>query len=320
MAVYTQVSREQLIEFLKDYDLGALISHEGIQQGVENTNYVVYTDAGRFILTLFEKRTKREDLPFFFAFTDHLTKKGIKCPQGIPAKDGQVIRQLAERPAVLISFLDGKELPAHMISPDYCRQLGVAVAFLHKSAEDFPLKRENSMSIPAWQALMAKTRDKADGVQAGLRDYLETELGYIAHSLPQLVQTLPRAVVHADIFPDNVFFKTEEVYGFLDFYFSCTDFLTYDLALVINAWCFDAQNKFVPERFKALIEGYEAIRPLSEDEKETLSLLCRAAALRITMTRLHDWVFHDPANFVKPKNPLEYVEKLKFHQNERIGS
>lgn len=319
MAVYTRITRAQLLDFLEDYDCGTLESFEGIQRGVENTNYHVYTDKGHYILTLFENRVNAADLPFFFSFMDHLGSKGIRCPHALKNNEGEIIGLMEDRVAALISFLDGRDIEPADIRADHCAQVGDLVACLHEAAVDFTGQRANTMGLSAWKALADKTRARADEVMPGLAKMIDEELVYIEKNWPDEAD-LPRRVVHADIFPDNVFFRDGNLYGLIDFYFSCTDFLVYDLALAINAWCFDTARQFKSARFSALIDSYQAVRELGAAEKDSLNLMCRAAALRILMTRLHDWLFHDPESFVKPHDPKDYIERLKFHRHEDIGS
>ncbi len=318
MAVYTKIDRAQLEEFLASYDLGALSSFEGIQQGVENTNYHVFTDKGRYVLTLFEKRVKAEDLPFFLSFGAHLAAKGISCPRALSDKRGQTLRQLAERPCAVINFLEGRTVCEADIKTAHCKALGAVTARLHNAAADFPGVRENALSLSGWKTLAAKTVARADGVSPGLARLIEDELSFLGACWPAL--SLPRAVVHADIFPDNVFFDdADNVSGVIDFYFSCNDFLAYDLSIVVNAWCFNPAHEFERARYDALMSEYESVRALSMAEKESFNLLCRGSSLRFLLTRLHDWIFHDPASFVRPKDPLEYLAKLEFHRSEALA-
>jgi homoserine kinase type II len=315
MAVYTKVSEEELRDFLEGYDLGQLASFEGIEEGVENTNYHLFTTKGRYILTLFEKRVNPSDLPFFFAFTDHLTDAGIKCPGALPDKNGKNIGELCSRPAAVISFLEGEGLEIADITADHCRQLGREAGRMHEAAAGFNMSRKNSVGLPMWKELAKKAAGRADEVEKGLADLISGELEYLENNWPS---GLPEAAVHADIFPDNVFFKDGKISGFIDFYFTATEYLAYDLALVINAWCFDTGNSFVRERFEALMNSYEAVRSLNDKEIKNLSVLCRGAAMRILITRLHDWLYHPPDAIAKPKDPREYIEKLLFHQNDGL--
>lgn len=314
MAVFTSVNENELRAFLKNYDLGELQSYEGIEQGVSNTNYHVFTDKGRYILTLFEERTSADDLPFFFAFKEHLAKYDIACPLpvGIKNKDGKIVGTLCSRPAAFNSFLEGTSVEEDDIAERHCKELGQVIARMHLAAQSFSFTRENDLDIKGWKDLLAKTMHQANLVEKGLSWFIAEELDFLEKNWPE---ALPRAVVHTDLFPDNVFFKEEKVSGIIDFYFSCNELLAYDLALVVNAWCFDTGWDFQPERFDALLEGYQKERPLEQAEKDALSVLCRGAAVRILMTRLHDWLFHNPEDFVKPKDPQEYIVKLRFHQN-----
>jgi homoserine kinase type II len=314
MAVFTLISRAQLLDFLEDYDLGTLESFTGIPQGVENTNYRVYTDRGLYILTLFEKRVNPADLPFFLSFMEHLSRKGINCPRALPDKEGRVISTLADRPAAFFSFLEGKQIEAADITPAHCGQLGAFMGRLHSASRSFEKKRENTMGLPAWKDLAVKIGEAADAVEPGLALLINEELTYLDKHWTQV--KLPEAAVHADIFPDNVFFKDGQLHGLIDFYFSCTAYLVYDLALVINAWCFDTKNLFRPERYHALMEGYESLRSLTKEETEKMPLMVRAAAVRILMTRLHDLISHDPEKLVTPKDPREYSAKLRFYHQE----
>lgn len=316
MAVYTPITKEQLQDFIGHYDAGSLKNFEGITQGVENTNYKIETEQDRFILTLFEKRVNPDDLPFFFAFTDHLAAHGIVCPEGVRGRDGELIRTLAGKPAALITFLDGKDVSADRITPGHCRSVGQCLARMHDAALSFKQSRANTLGLAGWKALAERTAGQADHVEPGLARLISEELEFLERNWPE---QLPRAVIHADLFPDNVLFSGEDVSGVIDFYFSCSDFLAYDLALVINAWCFDGHNRLDGERWDALRQAYQAARPLQTVEAESLSVLCRGAALRILLTRLYDWINHPAGALVRPKDPKEYSAKLRWHQHEKIG-
>lgn len=319
MAVYTKIERAQLLDFLEDYDIGTLESFAGISQGVSNTNYHVYTDHGHFILTICEApRTDPGGLPFYFSFMQHLVARGIPCPDPVPDNDGNLYGMLAGKSAAFMTFLEGAHVADKDLSPPHCYEAGRLVAAMHLAGGDFPLVRVNSMGMAAWKTLAAKMAGRGDEIEAGLDKLIAEELAFLEKNWPG-EKDMPRGAVHADIFPDNVLFERGEITGVLDFFFSCTDFLMYDLALVINAWCFDAAHDFVPERFAALMKGYGELRMPSAREKECLSLMCRAAALRILATRTHDWLFRNPAALVQPKDPREYSAKLRFHRNEKIG-
>ena len=317
MAVYTKIERAQLVDFLDDYGIGTLESFAGIQQGVSNTNYHVYTERGHYILTLFEEhRTDPAGLPFFFSFSQHMAARSIPCPEPVADNEGKLSGRLAGKAAAFMTFLEGQHVKETDLTPAHCRAAGQLAAAMHMAAQGFTPQRANGMGMAAWKSLTAKVAGRCEAIEAGLEELIAEELSFFEKNWPG---DLPRGAVHADIFPDNVLFEGAAITGILDFYFSCTDFFVYDLALVINAWCFDERNEFVPERFAALMGGYGELRALTGTEKENLSLMCRAAALRILATRTHDWVFHDPQAFVQPKSPREYSKKLRFHQNEKIG-
>ncbi len=309
MAVYTQLTKEQIEAFLSAYDCGALVGFEGILQGVENTNYKIETTRDRFILTVFEKRTSESDLPFFFDYMNHLHSRLVHCPLVMKRKDEKFIGRIAGKPASLISFLEGNNINAADITPQMCFEAGEFLARMHMAARDFKKNRVNSMSLSAWEKIYQKIRDAN-----GPSELIEAEL---AQARVTLSLDLPKAVVHADLFPDNVFALNGRVDGAIDFYFACTDFLIYDLAITVNAWCFEAGD-INKERFDRMLEGYQSLRALSADEKDAFQAMARAAALRIYMTRSHDWLFQDSDALVKPKDPQEYRNILEFHRREKI--
>ncbi|HEX4768202.1 MAG TPA: homoserine kinase [Lichenihabitans sp.] len=309
MAVYTAVTAPDLEDFLGGYDLGALLSLKGIAEGVENSNYLLVTERGHFILTLYEKRVAETDLPFFLGLMEHLAARGINCPQPVRSRAGQALGRLAGRPAVIVTFLDGVWIAAPGVG--HCRQLGRALAELHLAGADFTMRRPNALSIEAWPRLFATAGSHADDVAPGLVAATETELAFLHERWPE---TLPQGVIHADLFVDNVFFLGDRLSGLIDFYFACTDALSYDLAICLNAWCFDAEDRYEIAKGAAMIEAYRAVRPLDAAEVDALPVLSRGAALRFMLTRLVDWLDVPPGALVKPKDPLEYLRKLRFHQ------
>ncbi len=309
MAVYTAIDEDSLDDFLSAYDVGQAVSVKGIAEGVENSNYLLITEEGRFILTLYEKRVDPEDLPFFLGFMDHLATKGVHCPTPIHGRDGLALRELCGRPAALISFLDG--VWPTRIQPFHCAGLGKALATMHLAGADFGLKRANALSIAGWRPLFERCKADADDVHPGLAAELETELATIETSWPR---GLPSGVIHADLFPDNVFFQRETLTGLIDFYFACNDLLSYDIAICLNAWCFEVDGAFNITKARHMLAAYRQVRPLSDGELEALPLLARGSALRFLLTRLYDWQHQVEGALVKPKDPLEYLEKLRFHQ------
>ena len=309
MAVYTDVSAEDLADFLADYALGELLSYKGIAEGVENSNFLVHTTRGYFILTLYEKRVAPEDLPFFLALMEHLASRGITCPQPVKNQKGDMLGFVAGRPAALVTFLDGMWI--RRPAANHCAALGEALARLHLAGADFPLRRRNALSADGWRPLYVASAAGADTVQPGLRDAIEKELTLLEGAWPS---GLPEGVIHADLFPENVFFLGDKLSGLIDFYFACTDTLAYDVAICLNAWCFEPDHSYNVTKGRALLQGYVGARPLSVEERVALPLLARGAALRFLLTRLVDWLNVPPGALVRPKDPLEYFRKLRFHQ------
>jgi homoserine kinase type II len=309
MAVYTDVPDDELRAFLADYALGEAVSCKGIAEGVENSNFLLRTERGTYILTLYEKRVHPADLPFFLALLDHLAGKGVACPTPIHARDGNALRQLCGRPAAIVSFLDGmwpRRIEAH-----HCAAIGGALAQLHAAAADFGLRRSNALSLDGWRKVYESCRGRADEVAPGLAQELGEELDALDRLWPK---TLPNGVIHADLFPDNVFFRGSEVSGLIDFYFACNDFLAYDIAICLNAWCFEGDGSFNVTKAKLLLRGYRSARELTRDEITSLPILARGSALRFLLTRLYDRLNRPPGALVKPKDPLEYRQKLRFHR------
>ena len=315
MAVYTQVSDEALAAFLTEYDLGAPLSFKGIAEGVENSNYYLETEKGRYILTLFEKRMNAEELPYFVALKQHLAAKGYPCPSPIAARDGTALRTLEGRPALVVSFLEG--LSPRKPNVTQCRELGAGMARMHLALADFTMERENSLGPAAWPRLWTGREADADALLPGLAEDIAGDLAAIAEAKPQSLG-LPRGTIHADLFPDNAFFLGDAFSGAIDFYFACTDALAYDLAICLNAWAFeDGGRDSIDYNFSkgaALIAGYESVRPLEAAERDALPILARGAALRFFLTRLVDWSSTPEGALVKPKNPLEYAGRLAFHR------
>src|SRR6476646_2265742 len=309
MAVYTDVSAEDLGRFLADYDLGELLSYKGIAEGVENSNFLVHTGTGHYILTLYEKRVSAGDVPFFLALMEHLAARGITCPQPVKAKNGSALGTLCGRPAAVVTFLDGM----WMRRPDagHCAAVGEALARMHLAGADFAGTRRNALSVTAWRPLFAQAAERADGVQHGMRTIIEAELYQLEKSWPR---DLPQGVIHADLFPDNVFFLGNKLSGLIDFYFACTDTLAFDVAICLNAWCFESDHSYNVTKGRSLLQAYAQVRKLSHEERGALPLLARGAALRFLLTRLVDWLNVPAGALVQPKDPLEYFRKLRFHQ------
>jgi homoserine kinase type II len=312
MAVYTEVPDGDLAQFIAEYDIGEPVSCKGIAEGVENSNYLLKTTKGIFILTLYEKRVRAEDLPFFIGLMQHLAANGLSCPTPITDRNGAALKTLCGRPAALISFLEG--MWPRRPTEKHCQALGAALADFHLKGRDFAMRRPNNLSVEGWRQLIASTADRADEVEPGLRDKLAAEFAHLESHWPR---DLESGVIHADLFPDNVFFLGDRLSGIIDFYFACTDFLAYDLAICLNAWCFQPDFSFNVTKAKLMFESYRKVRPIPEAEMQALPILARGAALRFLLTRLYDWLNHPAGAFVKPKDPMEYIRKLRFHQSAR---
>ncbi len=308
MAVYTEVADEELRSFVGEYDIGTVVSCKGIAEGVENSNYLLQTDRGNFILTLYEKRVNPADLPFFIGLMEHLARLGLRCPTPLAGRDGISLRQLCGRPAAIISFLQGL-WPRH-VTARHCAALGQAMADLHLKGLSYPHARPNSLGLGAWRPLFEQAAHRADEVKPGLARFLRHELDYLESHWPR---DLPVGIIHADLFPDNVFYQGNDVSGLIDFYFACTDFLAYDIAICLNAWCFETDGSFNITKARQLLWNYQQVRPLSAAEFRALPVLARGAALRFLLTRLYDWLNTPAGAFVKRKDPLEYERKLHFH-------
>lgn len=309
MAVYTEVGDDDLEMFVAQYDIGNVLSCKGIAEGVENSNYLLSTDRGTYILTLYEKRVARADLPYFLGLMDHLAAKGIACPTPIHGRDGAALREVCARPAAIISFLRG--LWVRKPSVAHCAALGDALGALHLAGRDFPLRRANSLSLDGWRKLASEVATGAYEVEPSLGREIAAELEALTASWPL---ELPVGVIHADLFPDNVFFLDDRLSGLIDFYFACNDFLAYDLAICLNAWCFEPSGDFNATKARALTTAYRKVRRLDDAELAALPVLARGAALRFLLTRLFDWLHHVEGALVKPKDPMEYARKLRFHR------
>jgi homoserine kinase type II len=307
VAVYTDVSFEDLERLLESYDIGQPLSFKGIAEGIENSNFYLQTDRGAFILTLYEKRVAAGDLPFFLGLMEHLAGRGLHCPLPVKTMDGRALVEINGRQAAIVTFLTGIALRR----PDaaHCAAAAMALAELHKCGEGFALSRANALGPPGWQTL-ADAIIGADAVEEGLTGLITTSLQALVAEWPQ---RLPSGVIHADYFPDNVLFVHDRVGGVIDFYFACNDFYIYDLAIMLNSWCFEIDGSFNITKGQSLISGYRAVRALSDAEIAALPVLMRGSALRFLLTRTYDWINHDPTALVRPKDPREYSKKLRFH-------
>lgn len=308
MAVYTDVPEDDLRVFLQRYDIGEARAFKGIAEGVENSNFLLRTEQGSFILTLYEKRVAAADLPFFIALMEHLAKAGFACPRPIRRRDGEALGTLAGRPCAIVTFLDGMGL--QWPGPEECRKAGAGLATLHEKARGLPHTRANALDMNGWKPLLDKTARQADSVETGLQTLIESQFAALQEEWPR---DLPHGVIHGDFFKDNVFFLNGEFSGVIDFYFACNDLLAYDIAIAINAWCFDRKFNFDAKLSQAFIEGYTSVRALSEAEIAALPILCRGAALRFLLTRLNDWLDVPEDALVTPHDPRDFSARLRFH-------
>jgi len=310
MAVYTEVDDADLVRFVAEYDIGDVLSCKGIAEGVENSNFLLTASTGPYILTLYEKRVRPDDLPFFLNLMDHLAVRGVPSPRPVAARDGNRLRRLSGRPAAIVSFLAGMWVRKPL--PEHCTQVGQALAELHQAGADFEMVRKNDLSIGDWRPLLARSAARADDVRPGLLDELNREIESLEAVWPSDLET---GVIHADLFPDNVFFRDGRLSGIIDFYFACTDMFAYDLAVCLNAWCFEADRSFNITKANRLLDGYRQVREIPAKEMASLPVLARGSALRFLLTRLFDWLNTPENAFVTPKDPLEYLEKLQFHRS-----
>ena len=321
MAVYTPVSDEALDVFLGGYALGRRVSCVGIAEGIENSNFQLTTERGRFILTLFERRARAEDLPFFMDVMGWLAARGFACPQPVADASGAALGELCDKPAAITTFLPGR--PIEPPTLDACRQAGAAAAGLAVAGEGFAGIRANDLSLASWRSLFAGHEALADRLRAGLADQIAADLDALEGAWPR---DLPQGVIHADLFADNLFFDGGRFSGVIDFYFACTDALAYDLAIMLNAWAFappaapGAAWTYDAARGRALLEGYETVRALSPPEREALPILARGAAMRFFLTRLHDWEATPAGALVTRKDPLEYADRLVVHRAAAAGT
>jgi len=311
MAVYTKISKNDLISIDRKFNLGKIISFKGIKKGIENTNYLIRTKNNKYILTIFEKRVQKKDLPFFMSLMDKLNNHKINCPKPQKSKKGNYLVNIKNKPASIVSFVEGKEKNKLKIKD--CYEIGKNIAKLHMVSKKIKLYRKNSMSLSSWPKLLNKIGNKSNKIDVNLSDLMKTSLRDIKKRWPR---KLSSGIIHGDLFIDNIFFKNNKFYGYIDFYFSSNDFLIYEIAICINALCFEKKNKkFIFNKIKSknLLKGYSSVRKLSKDEKKSLNVLCRGAALRYLLTRTYDYLNTPKSAVIKIKNPREYIQKLKIH-------
>jgi homoserine kinase type II len=312
MAVYTHLSDEELRLLLADYDLGAALAFKGVAEGVENSNFLLDTEAGRFFLTIFEKRVDPKDLPFFMALMELLAEADFPAPRPMHTRRGAVLTEARGKPAVIVTFLPG--VSPKRPSALQCRLIGEALARMHRALEGFGGQRANALSVGSWGGLVRPRLVLAEELRAGLADSAAADLVELEAEWPS---GLPEGAIHADLFPDNSLFVGDRIGGVIDFYFACVDALAYDVAVCLNSWCFEPRGAFNLTKGQALLTGYQSVRPFSAAEREALPILSRGAAMRFFGTRLTDWAATPTGALVRPKDPLDYADRLDFHRRAR---
>ena len=313
MAVYTKLSENDLNSFFLKYNLGKLLNYSEIKEGIENTNYFIKTEKGKFILTLYEKRVEEKDLPFFIGLMKNLHDKNFPSPNPIINRNGNYISEILNKKAAVVSFLDG--VAKKNLDTNNCYEVGMYTAKLHLITQSLTGKRENKLSVNSWKKLYSKVKNNCSKIQKNLPEIIEKNLEIIEKNWPK---NIPSGIIHADLFPDNIFFKNNKLSGIIDYYFSCNDFYAFEIAICLNALCFEGKNEnlsFNVTKAKKFINGYSSLRPLDDNEKKSLKVLCQGAAIRFLLTRVFDCLNLTEGAIVKIKDPIEYLKRLEFHDN-----
>tara|TARA_B110000196_G_scaffold231526_1_gene200002 strand:- start:392 stop:1360 length:969 start_codon:yes stop_codon:yes gene_type:complete len=313
MAVYTQLSESELKDFFSKYNLGKLLSYKGIKEGIENTNYFTETEKGKFILTIYEKRVEEKDLPFFISLMKNIYDKNFPSPEPIININGSYISEISKKKAAIISFIDGNT--KKNLSPDECYQVGTYAAKLHQITKKLNIKRENKLSVNSWREIYNKVRKNCTKIDKNLPEIIEKNLNDIEKNWPK---NIPSGIIHADLFPDNIFFKRNKLSGIIDYYFACHDFYAFEIAICLNALCFEGSKEnlsFNVTKATKFINGYSSIRKLTDEEKNSLIILCKGAAIRFLLTRVFDYLNLIEGAIVTVKDPVEYLKRLEFHNS-----
>ena len=313
MAVYTKLSENKLKDFFTKYNLGKLLNYKEIKEGIENTNYFIKTERGKFILTLYEKRVDEKDLPFFMSLMKNLYDKSFPSPKPIININGNYISEISGKKAAVVSFLEGTS--KKNLSPKNCYEIGINTAKLHLITKNLVAKRKNKLSVLSWRTIYNNVKKDCSKIHPDLIQIIEKNLEEIKYKWPK---NLPSGIIHADLFPDNIFFKNDKLTGIIDFYFACNDFYALEIAVCLNALCFEGKNNnlsFNVTKAKKFIDGYSSIRKLSEEEKNSLKILCQGAAIRFLLTRVFDYLNLTEGAIVEIKDPVEYLKRLEFHNN-----
>jgi homoserine kinase type II len=308
MAVYTKLEHQEVRQFLEQYNINNFKDYKGITEGVENTNYLIKTLEQDYILTIYEKRVDENDLPFFIKLLSYLSENKFPCPKPIANKNNEKINRIKNKNAALVTFLNGQS--KNKITSEECFEIGKITAQLHEITKKFDINRKNNLSIENWESIFEKTIKQKIDLDESIIKKTKNYLNFLKDKWPK---NLPQGIIHADLFPDNIFFTNNKVSGIIDFYFACNDFFAYEIAICINSLCFDNNSTFNMTKAKNLIDGYTSIRTLSEDEKKYLPILSMGAAMRFFLTRLYDFYHTDNKADVKIKDPFEYLKKIEFH-------
>ena len=307
MAVYTKLEHQEVRQFLEQYNINNFKDYKGITEGVENTNYLIKTSEQDYILTIYEKRVDENDLPFFIKLLSYLSENKFPCPKPIANKNNEKINRIKNKNAALVTFLNGQS--KNKITSEECFEIGKITAQLHEITKKFDINRKNNLSIKNWDSIFEKTIKQKIDLDESIIKKTKNYLNFLKDKWPK---NLPQGIIHADLFPDNIFFTNNKVSGIIDFYFACNDFFAYEIAICINSLCFDNNSTFNMTKAKNLIDGYTSIRTLSEDEKKYLPILSMGAAMRFYLTRLYDFYHTDNKADVKIKDPFEYLKKIEF--------
>ena len=313
MAVYTKLEKEEIDNFFSKYNLGKIYDYHGIKEGIENTNYLIKSEKGKFILTLYEKRVDASDLPFFMGLMRNLNDSKFKCPEPIINRNGNYISEIKNKKAAVVSFVEGSA--KKKLSPNNCYEIGVETARMHKITQNIKGKRPNTLSLNSWSNIYSKIETECSNIDKTLSYTIKNSLAEINKNWPK---NLPSGIIHADLFQDNIFFKNDKFSGFIDFYFSCYDFYGFEIAICINALCFDGYKEnlsFNATKAKKFIDGYSSIKNLDEKEKMNLKVLSQGAAMRFLLTRVFDYINLRKGAIVAIKDPMEYLKRLEFHNN-----
>ena len=315
MAVYTKLNKGNVEEILSNYSIGRLKEFKGIEDGIENTNYFLLVDRKKYILTIYEKRVKSEDLPFFSDLMTGLDKENFKCPVPIKNRDNKTISVYKNKSLMIVSFLEGKA--KKILNPNNCRSLGQEVARMHLITKKFKIQRQNSLSVRSWRSIFEQIKDKCIDIHKDLPKLIDSNLTDVEKNWPK---DLPAGIIHADLFSDNIFFKDDKFNGIIDFYFSCNDFYALEIAICFNALCFDGSKNnlsFNATKAKSFMKGYSQLRKLNDSEKRSIKVMSQGSALRFLLTRVFDSINTVEGAIVKVKDPMEYLMRLEFHKNSK---